>query len=743
LLEILDDGLDELAVSAHAGFLARFAVTLGVGAVFALMLPWRLCLIWAALSGGLEIVAWFATRQQFLRSPVGWRTRLWHLACLAASSAAWVIMGALLWRSGSIEGAVCGVLAWLSLILFAQTNAYQSRVGFLIGGALPGAAVLAIVLLGPNPLRLRLVPVGLTLIIALSFAAEGVMRMLAARRVLDAAQQAVRRNATIWRMLFDQSPLPQILFDASRLYEQLQTHAAAGQGRLGDVLNATLPDLPQALSLITFSQANQACLDLYGVPGFSGAMGAAYFDISFLSGFSDSLNGLRPDGAFPPFDAKVVRADGAMVDVCVHIRTVLEGDAPWSHCIATFVDMTEARRAAEALQTAFDAAEAANLAKSEFLATMSHEIRTPLNGVLGMVQAMQGDPLPPSQRKRLTLIGQSGETLLTILNDVLDLSKIEAGRLELETVDFDLRSLAEAACETFRSMAAAKGLAITLEVDERAEGTWQGDPVRIRQVVSNLISNAVKFTDAGSVRVAIGRAGETVTIAVTDTGIGMAPDQIEPLFDKFAQADSSMTRRFGGTGLGLAICRELCRAMGGEIAAESEIGRGSCFTVRLPLARVAAGGAAPAVGPAAGPLFESRPPRVLAAEDNAVNQMVLRTLLTQAGLEPVIVGDGAEAVAAWEQDDWDVILMDAQMPVMDGLAAAREIRRREAETGRAATPIIALTANAMPHQVETYRAAGMSGFVAKPIQLPELFAAIAAAVEGETASVHYRDTDIR
>ena len=230
-------------------------------------------------------------------------------------------------------------------------------------------------------------------------------------------------------------------------------------------------------------------------------------------------------------------------------------------------------------------AEAANTAKSEFLATMSHEIRTPLNGVLGMVQAMEGDSLTPQQHERLQLIGQSGQTLLTILNDILDLSKVEAGKLELESVAFSLEDLALGVQRSFEPMAVNKGLDFDLEIDPQAVGAYRGDPGRVRQILYNLVSNALKFTSEGEVRVHIGAKDAGVRIAVQDTGIGMSPDQIVRLFDKFVQADSSMTRRFGGTGLGLAICRELCQAMGGEITVESAIGQGSRFEVQLPLRR--------------------------------------------------------------------------------------------------------------------------------------------------------------
>ena len=371
-----------------------------------------------------------------------------------------------------------------------------------------------------------------------------------------------------------------------------------------------------------------------------------------------------------------------------------------------------------------DSADSANRAKSEFLATVSHEIRTPLNGVLGMVQAMTREDLSGPQRERLDVIGQSGEMLLAILNDVLDLSKIEAGKLALDDGQFNLGPLATGLQTAFQPLAEAKGLAFGFEVDEAALGTYRGDSLRVRQVFHNLISNAVKFTAEGSIAVRLDASGEGLRFRVTDTGVGMSPGQIEHLFDKFVQADSSTTRQFGGTGLGLSICRELCNAMGGEIRAEGEIGAGSVFTVTLPLARISASETtAPAEDAPAAPADE-RPLRILAAEDNQVNQLVLRTLLGQVGLEPEIVDNGQLAVAAWEAGAWDLILMDAQMPVMDGIAAAKAIRRREAETGRPATPILALTANAMNHQIESYLAAGMNGVVAKPIQVAELIEAI-------------------
>jgi PAS domain S-box-containing protein len=388
--------------------------------------------------------------------------------------------------------------------------------------------------------------------------------------------------------------------------------------------------------------------------------------------------------------------------------------------------------AAEALAQALARAEAANEAKSAFLAIMSHEIRTPLNGVLGMVQAIAADELAPLQRARLQVVRQSGETLLAILNDVLDLSKIEAGRLELESITVSLSAVA-AGCEAaFTNVAMGKGLSFQFAIDDDAQGVYQGDPTRVRQILYNLLSNAMKFTAAGEVSVRLSRLGDTLIIVVKDTGMGMTPEQKERLFQKFAQADASTTRKFGGTGLGLAIARELAQAMGGDIEAQSTLGEGATFTVRLGLPWVG-----PDVEAPHAPAIEGVEPdqatfealRILVAEDNDINQLVIRTLLQQVGVDPFIVANGSLALEAWATAAWDVILMDVQMPEMDGPTATRLIREQERQTGRARTPIIALTANAMTHQIADYVAAGMDDHVAKPIEASRLFSALEHALQ--------------
>ncbi|HEX5378683.1 MAG TPA: ATP-binding protein [Phenylobacterium sp.] len=436
---------------------------------------------------------------------------------------------------------------------------------------------------------------------------------------------------------------------------------------------------------------------------------------------------------------RIVRGDAREVWAAGACRVIQDHRGRPVRLIGALQNITERKRAERALVQAKDEAEAANRAKSTFLATMSHEIRTPLNGVLGMAQAMAADGLTETQRERLDVIRQSGETLLAILNDVLDLSKIEAGKLELDADgEFDISELARGAHGAFSAIAARKGLSFALMVDPAARGVYRGDSTRVRQILYNLVSNGLKFTEAGEVSVTVARVGGALRLSVADTGIGIPSERLSSLFQKFEQADASTTRRYGGTGLGLAICRELAQLMGGTIGLESIPGRGTTFVVNLPLPRIAGEAVkAPAMAADAAPTAEAEAGlslRILAAEDNAVNQLVLKTLLGQAGVEPLMVENGLQAVEAWARESWDVILMDVQMPEMDGPTATREIRAREAAEGRARTPIIALTANAMAHQVAEYRACGMDGFVAKPIEVTRLFAALQQVLEARDSA---------
>jgi len=382
-------------------------------------------------------------------------------------------------------------------------------------------------------------------------------------------------------------------------------------------------------------------------------------------------------------------------------------------------------------------AEEASHAKSAFLATVSHEIRTPLNGILGMAQAMAREPMAAHQAERLRVLQHSGATLLTLLNDMLDMAKIEAGKIHLERLDFDPEALARDACGAFAAIAIEKGLDLRFERDD-APALYFGDPTRVRQILYNLIGNAVKFTDHGHVVVRLVRDAASLTFIIEDTGVGFSEEVQRGLFERFVQADATTTRRFGGTGLGLPISRELAQLMGGDIGVESRIGEGSSFRVTLPLPRAsgplaAARSAIPTPADALSAIDDA-PLSVLVAEDNPTNQLVLRNLLGGAGVNLEIVEDGHRALEAWRERAFDLILMDINMPVMDGVSATRAIRAEERAGARMRTPIIALTANAMDHQKLDYLAAGLDAHVSKPIDVGVLFSAITSTLASASAN---------
>jgi signal transduction histidine kinase/CheY-like chemotaxis protein len=370
------------------------------------------------------------------------------------------------------------------------------------------------------------------------------------------------------------------------------------------------------------------------------------------------------------------------------------------------------------LQAFLDARRASEV-KGRFLANMSHEIRTPLNGVLGMVKVMLADAADARQRERLEIIDRSGQALLSLLNDILDQAKIEAGKLELEIAPFDLGALTADLHEVFGALCADKDVILEVSITEAARGFWLGDGLRVRQVASNLLSNAVKFTEQGVVRLDVDVREGQVILAVADTGVGIPADRLDQVFDSFVQADAGITRAYGGTGLGLAICRDLTHQMGGRIDLRSTPGAGTTFTVALPLERAQAVVAAPAPEIAAGAGL-----RALVAEDHKINQLVLHLLLGQLGVIPTVVEDGAQALDRWRAGGFDLLILDVQMPVLDGVSAAAQIRREEAASGLRRTPILGLTGNALPQQVAEYRR-HMDAVVAKPIELARLAAAIA------------------
>ncbi|MDQ7830294.1 MAG: ATP-binding protein [Desulfovibrionaceae bacterium] len=463
-----------------------------------------------------------------------------------------------------------------------------------------------------------------------------------------------------------------------------------------------------------------------------------YAKEDFLEGWIRYLDLIHPDdregileqaaravGARLPYriEYRIRRKDGRWRWFEDHGTGVAAADGRVAYLEGVINDMTDRVTAREALLQAKDQAEQANRAKSDFLANMSHEIRTPLNVVLGMAEMLEGTGLSAEQRRYVANLASAGGQLLELISDILDFSRIESGGVEVNAEPFDLQALLSGVAAMVRPAAEKKGLGFAVHCEPKAEGWRLGDAPKIRQVLVNLAANAVKFTRQGEVRLDVSEQGpDWVVFSVRDTGEGIAKDKHQLVFEKFTQADPSIHSRYGGTGLGLAISRKLVLAMGGDIRLESEPGAGSTFFVSLPLPACGPSAADPAdtlrIGQRPAP---DAPLRTLVAEDVEANQEVIRIYLQDAPVSLAFVGSGTEAVARCRDESFDVVLMDVEMPGMDGIEATRAIRAMERETGRPAARIIALTAHALAEFRTRCLAAGCDGYLVKPLSRRDLY----------------------
>jgi PAS domain S-box-containing protein len=416
-----------------------------------------------------------------------------------------------------------------------------------------------------------------------------------------------------------------------------------------------------------------------------------------------------------------VRADGSRI-MCQWNNTVIRDPDGRTIAVASLVnDVTENMKAQEQMRLAMEAAQKATRAKSEFLANMSHEIRTPMNGVIGLTELLLESDLDPQQRSYLEVIRSSGEMLITIINDILDLSKIESGKLDLTERVFNVEECLKTAFQLFSHSLQKKGLEAHIEVSNSIPRTVSGDPVRLRQIVYNLVSNAVKFTDAGSI--SMQAWSESITsrrvrlfVSISDTGPGIDTDRLETIFDPFSQADTSSTRSFGGTGLGLTICKRLCRMMRGDIKIDHTSPEGTRFVFSVELQTAPEGGLGGSLTgqqDARENPSEASAVRILVVEDNAVNRLVAKRILKRLGYDSATVNNGQEALDFVRAHPCDLIFMDLQMPVMDGFTATKIIREEHGSI----PSIIALTASAVDGDRERCMAAGMDDYISKPINI--------------------------
>ena len=697
---LLDEGLDELAAGAHEGLPGRIVVGMGVGASALLILPVPTVAVWIGAFLFGEVWGWFSTRAQYLfakgrrMAPVTRLERLNQFTDLVFCTIVWFALGLLFWLTGSVEGVVCAITIWLSLMAFGQTYSFSSPIGYLVSGGLPGAGMLLTAGLAPHPPGVAMAPIYALLALAVFFAIAGVRETLAARKRFREAKGSLKASELDYRILADNGAdvVTRRSADGRRLYISPSIERVLGINPDELMATASLSYIhPDDLGRF---QAGQVAI-AEGAPGQT-------------------------------VEYRCIHKNGSIVWAETSFSRVNDGT---DDIVSISRDISVRKQLELELMAAAEQAEAAAAAKADFLANMTHELRTPLTAIIGFSDVLrQKGELQGADARYVGLIHDASATLLSVVNSVLDFSKLEAGGFDPEASPFCAQAMARSMSALVDDQARAKGLSFELKA-EGADTLLLGDAPRLGQVLLNFLSNAIKFTQSGGIEVRVNQSGEGQTrrlrVEVRDSGIGIPEADVGLVFGRFTQADASVSRRFGGTGLGLAIAKRVIEHMGGAIGAESRPGQGSTFWFELDLP-VAGAAAAPHdhVMTAAETDDDARPPRLLVVEDNPVNRELLGVLLGVTGADVHMAVNGVEAIEMMQAMRYDLVLMDVQMPVMDGLTATARIRAF-ADRDAAATPIVAMTANVLPEQVERCRAAGMNDHIGKPIDPARLFGAIA------------------
>jgi signal transduction histidine kinase/CheY-like chemotaxis protein len=708
---------DRLGSESAFGPWVRPICAVGVSSFLFVFVGMWVGAVWLAIMLALELASnWLRPRSQF---GVGLFSRL-SLLNTFAISLWWVVHAVLLWRTGGELLRIATIMDLFTVALYGAIGTFRDR-KMLLTLILPPLAALAFLLIQyliqhGSPVIAAFASVATlgscaTIIVNALTMHRTSARLADANENLAAVASELELNRSFLEEVSDLSKIGGWQIDTDRKMVAWNRWTRS----ILDIDEGAAPDLDRFLEF--FAEDGRGAV---------------------LSAIDKALH------TGQGWDLQTTAHTRASRALCVRVlgKPVLENGRPVM-IVGAIHDVTSHVETERELVELADAARAASRAKDEFLANMSHEIRTPLNGMLGLASVLGNAPLQPDQLELIRLIQSSGEYLDRLLSDLLDLSKIEAGKIEISNQIFDLSETIETAASLLRPRALEKGLAFDIRYGPGTAGRFECDAVRFRQIITNLISNAIKFTDAGAVTVLVEienlgleAATTTLLVEVHDTGIGFDAAASERIFNRFVQADGSITRKFGGTGLGLSISRRLAEAMGGTLLASSKPGEGSVFTLRLPVVRAADatalservpqrrnGGSAPEADHRDGPI------RVLLAEDNPTNQRYFRVALEPSGFDVTIVGNGQEAVDEFTVSRFDAILLDMQMPVMDGLSAARSIRDLEKRKGLERTPIGMLTANAMKQHNQQAVDAGCDFFVTKPVLRDTLVQTILEAAQ--------------